>query len=65
LFLGYDVVSVGFCKHGMARPRVANRGYGPQIWRVATNVFNQQSRRAENGWSFNLEVMRGTLNSSP
>jgi hypothetical protein len=32
------------CHHGMARPGVADRGDGLQIWRVAANISNKQSR---------------------
>jgi hypothetical protein len=42
------------CHHGMARPRVADRGYGLQIWRVAANILNRQSRTAYSklgGWA--------------
>jgi hypothetical protein len=42
------------CHHGMARPRVADRGYGLQIWRVAVNILNKQSRTADSGWSSSL-----------
>jgi hypothetical protein len=44
------------CHHGMARPRVADRGDGLQIWRVAVNMLNKQSRTADSGWSSSLEV---------
>jgi hypothetical protein len=37
--------------HGMARPRVADRGDGLQIWKVAANMLNKQSRTADSGWS--------------
>jgi hypothetical protein len=37
----------------------------PPIWRVATNIFNKQSRTADKGWSFSLGVQRGANNSSP
>ena len=30
----------------MARPQVADRGDGLQIWRVAANILNKQSRTA-------------------
>jgi hypothetical protein len=46
--------------HGTSRPRVADRGEGIQIWRVAANILNKQSRTADNVWSFVLEVSRGT-----
>jgi hypothetical protein len=50
------------CHHGMARPRVADRGDGLQIWRVAANMLNKQSRTADKGWSSSLEVGRGADN---
>jgi hypothetical protein len=34
------------CHHGMARPEVADGGDGLQIWRVAENILNRQSRTA-------------------
>jgi nitrous oxidase accessory protein NosD len=37
------------CHHGMARPRVAERGDGLQIWRVAANILYKQSRTADSG----------------
>jgi hypothetical protein len=37
------------CHHGTARPQVADGGDGLQIWRVAANILNEQSRTAENG----------------
>jgi hypothetical protein len=33
----------------MARPQVANGGDGLQIWRVAANILNKQSRTADRG----------------
>jgi hypothetical protein len=39
------------CHHGMACPRVADRGYGLQIWRLAANILNKQSRTDDSGWS--------------
>jgi hypothetical protein len=53
------------CHHGMARPQVADGGNGLQIWRVAANILNKQSRTAEKGWSSSLGVGRGANNSSP
>jgi hypothetical protein len=44
------------CHHGMARPRVADRGDGLQIRRVAANILNKQSRTADSGWSSSLGV---------
>jgi hypothetical protein len=49
----------------MARPQVADGGDGLQIWRVAANILNKQSRTAEKGWSSSLGVGRGANNSSP
>jgi hypothetical protein len=49
----------------MARPQVADGGDGLQIWRVAANISNKQSRTADKGWSFSLGVGRGANNSSP
>jgi hypothetical protein len=37
------------CHHGMARPRVASGGDSLQIWRVAANILNDQSRIANKG----------------
>jgi hypothetical protein len=51
------------CHHGMARPRVADRGDGLQIWMVAANKLNKQSRTAESGWSSSLGV--GGLTTLP
>jgi hypothetical protein len=36
---------------------------GLQVWRVAANTLNKQSRTAEKGWSSNLGVGRGANNS--
>jgi hypothetical protein len=47
------------CHHGMARPQVADGGDGLQIWRVAANIFNKQSRTGDRGWSSSLGVGRG------
>jgi hypothetical protein len=40
---------MGPSHHGMARSRVADRGYGLHVWCVAANVFNKQSRRPTRG----------------
>jgi hypothetical protein len=53
----------------MARPQVAD-GDDLQIWRVAANILNKQSRNilkkqsrtAERGWSSSLGVGRGANN---
>jgi hypothetical protein len=39
------------CHHGMARSQVADGEDGLQIWRVAANLLNKQSRTADKGWS--------------
>jgi hypothetical protein len=49
----------------MARPQVADGGDGLQIWRVAANILNKQSRTADKGWSSMWVVVRGANNSSP
>jgi hypothetical protein len=58
------VCYVGPCHHGMARPRVADGGDGLQIWRVAANVLNKQSRLVEKGRSSSLGVGQRASNSS-
>jgi hypothetical protein len=50
---------------GMARPRVADRGDGLQIWRVAAHILNKQSRTADSGWSSSQEVGRRANNPTP
>ncbi|KAJ4430131.1 hypothetical protein ANN_22341 [Periplaneta americana] len=40
---------VGPYHHGMARPQVADRRDGLQIWRVAANILNKQSWTADKG----------------
>jgi hypothetical protein len=39
------------CHHNMVRRQVADGGDGLQIWRVAANILNKQSRTADRGWS--------------
>jgi hypothetical protein len=51
--------------HDMARPQVADGGNGLQIWRVAANILNKQSRTADKGWSSSFWVGREANNSSP
>jgi hypothetical protein len=55
---------VGPCHHVMARLRVTVGGDGFQIWRVAVNIVNKQSRTA-NAWSSSLGIRRGRANNSP
>jgi hypothetical protein len=38
---------------------------GLQVWRVAANTLNKQSRTADKGWSSSMGVGRGANNSSP
>jgi hypothetical protein len=52
------------CNNGMARPRVADGGYGLQMWRVARNILTEQSRTADKGPFSSLGVGRGANNSS-
>jgi hypothetical protein len=47
------------CHHGMARPQVADGGEGLQIWRVAANILNKQSRTADKGWPSSVGVGQG------
>jgi hypothetical protein len=43
----------------MARPQVADRGDGLQIWRVAANIMNNLLLTADEGWSYSLGIRRG------
>jgi hypothetical protein len=56
---------LGPFQHGIARPRVADGGDGLQIWRVAANMLNKQSRTADIGWYSSVGVGRGANKSSP
>jgi hypothetical protein len=60
-----DSMLSGSCHHGTARPRVADRGDGLQIWRVAANILNKQSLTANSGWSSSLGVGWGANNPPP
>jgi hypothetical protein len=51
------------CHHGTARPQVAGGGDGLQIWRVAANILNTQSRIADKGLFLSLGVGRGANSS--
>jgi hypothetical protein len=46
------------CHYGMARPQVADGGDGLQIWRVAANILNKQSRTANRGRSSSFGIGR-------
>jgi hypothetical protein len=48
--------------HSTAHPQVADRGDTLQVWRVAANILNKQSRTADKGWSSNFGVGRGFNN---
>jgi len=52
------------CHYGMARPRAADRVDGLQMWRVAENALDKESRTADKGWSSTLGVWRWASNSS-
>jgi hypothetical protein len=53
--MGWDVTTLsGPLHHGMARPQVPDGGLCLQIWRVATNILNKQSRTDKNRWSSSL-----------
>jgi hypothetical protein len=54
-----DQVKWVLCHHGMERPQVADGGGGLQIWRVAANILNKQSRTADKVWSSSLGVWWG------
>jgi hypothetical protein len=48
----------------MARAQIADGGDGLQIWRVAANILNKQTRTADKGWASSLGVGLGPYNSS-
>jgi hypothetical protein len=49
------------CHHSMARPQVAVVEEGLQIWRVAANILNKQSRTIDKGWSSSLGERCGDI----
>jgi hypothetical protein len=49
----------------MARPQVADGGDALQVWMVAANILNKQSRTPDKEWYSSLEVGRGASKSSP
>jgi hypothetical protein len=49
----------------MVRPQVADGGEGVQIWRVAENISNNQTRITDKGWSYSSEAGREANNPSP
>jgi hypothetical protein len=52
-------------EYSMVRPQFADGGDGFQIWRVAANILNKQSRTGDKGWSSSMRLGRGTNKSSP
>jgi hypothetical protein len=42
-------IDTGPCHHGTVGSQVAVKGNGLQMWRVAANILNRQSRIAERG----------------
>jgi hypothetical protein len=60
-----DVMLYASLSPRMKQPRVADRGDGLQIRKVAANILNKQSRTADKRWSCSLEIRRGANNSSP
>jgi len=52
-------------RRGVARPQVSDGGNSVNVWRIAANILNKQSRTADNGWSSSLGFGRGANNSSP
>jgi hypothetical protein len=52
-------------KTHMARPRVADTGDDPQIWKVPADSSNNQSRIADKWWTFILKIGQVDNKSSP
>jgi hypothetical protein len=52
------------CHHGTARPRIVDGGDVLLLWRVAANIFNKQSRMADNGWYSSFGVGRWAKQTS-
>jgi hypothetical protein len=46
-------------------PQVVDGRDGLQIWRVAANILNKQSRTPNRGWSSSLGVGQGASNPPP
>jgi hypothetical protein len=46
-----------------ARRWVADGGDGLQVWRMAVNILNKHSRRADKMWFSSFGVRRGADNS--
>jgi len=61
----HDPFYVGHNHHSIARPLSGYEGYGLQIWMVAANTLNKQSRTPDKGCSSSFGIGRGANNSSP
>jgi hypothetical protein len=48
----------------MVSPRVVDGGEDLQVWWVAANILNKQSRTSNKGWCSSLGVGRGADKSS-
>jgi hypothetical protein len=59
--LKYSVKWV-LCHNGMACPQAEDGANGLQMWTVAANILDEQSRAADKGWSSSLGVGRGPNN---
>jgi hypothetical protein len=42
------------CHHRMKRPQVADGGDTLQLWRVAVNILNKQTRGGPLGWGLGM-----------
>jgi hypothetical protein len=58
-FLLADIFCNLILKRSILSGSTADRGDGLQIWRIAANILNKQSRTADSGWSSILGVGRG------
>jgi hypothetical protein len=58
------MLGVSPCHHSMARPRLADGRDGLQLWSLAVNILNKQSRTKDKGLSSSLGVGRGANNPS-
>jgi hypothetical protein len=63
--LGWIVLSGSLVTTAWSILRVADGGEGLQIWRVAANILNKQSRTPDKGWPSGLGVGRGANNAPP
>jgi hypothetical protein len=56
LFINVYITNVRWvrCHHGVTRPRVVDIGDSLQIWRVAANILDKESRTADSGLSSSL-----------